>query len=267
MSGKRRGKSRGNKEWFKVGVSLILKMLPLIIFSGLGLILFSGLRDVLYADPALTVRQVTIVPSGSLTAQEKKIFESKARGKSIFRIDLRRIAEQLEREPEILKVRVQKIMPDSLTIDVEKRRPFAFVQSRQDGNFAIVSQDGIVLDTVFQINYSLILIEAVDSPALSFKKGAKIYLNGYPQCVKFLYSYWESPFSKQEEIEKIKIDQNGNITLMLMNGPEIRMGDRAFENLKGLQQLNPVLKSRERSKIDYIDLEYTEIVVKKKDGV
>lgn len=267
---KKRFKSRikvsfsGLIEMFRLFLLGAFKAFPLIFTFGFCFFVFWGVRSALYADPALTVRSLRVEPAGSLMDKERQAIEAKVFGKSMLQVDLSKAAAQLEKESGIYRVRIQKVMPDTLALDIERRRPFTFVQTSPGGMFAVVSQDGIVLDLSQEKSDQLISVEAFESIPGSFKKGNHVNLKGYKECVDFLYAYWQHPFSKQEKIEKIILGPVGQLTLVLKNGPAIFLGKSASAKIGVLPKISPLLKSKDRNQIDYIDLEYTDIIVKRK---
>ena len=67
-----------------------------------------------------------------------------------------------------------------------------------------------------------------------------------------------------EVLTRIGIDHLGNVSIILGNGPQIRLGRRPMDSLKSLEKTIPLLKSEERSKIEYVDLQYDNVIVKRK---
>jgi len=70
--------------------------------------------------------------------------------------------------------------------------------------------------------------------------------------------------ARSETIEKIRLDPLGNVSLFLAGGPELRFGRDPSKKLYALDSLTPLLKGPERNQIIYIELQYQDLVVKKR---
>jgi len=250
------------------GVGFVVRMagkiLPLVIFAALIFVLFTGVKKILYADPALNVKSVRLFPADSLTVSQKQLIESKLLGKNIVILNLKKYAALLEKEPEVLKVRLQKVLPESVYAYVEKRRPIALVQLRPGGTYGISAQDGMIMSTHNERDQSLVLIKAYASKAATPNMGSFVKVPGFEQAVQFIIRFWDQPISKKESIAELSLDPHGSLSMVLEGGPLVKLGKKPVDEVQVLSKLIPILENAERADIDYIDLQFNPIAVKKK---
>lgn len=270
----KRKRKKSNKKGFLSGIfsvlggtfRLSLKLFPFVLIVGSLGVLFFGVRSALYADSNLTIQKIVVEPADAVSIQTRSALESNWLGKNILKIDLDNIARNLEKSPEIRLARVTRHLPAALKIEVEKRKPVAFVRISPKGAIGSMSEDGMILDVVKQTNGSMVLVEAFGVGAQEPQVGRTIHLKGFSQALTFLRKFWEDPLARRETITKISLDRLGNTTVTLANGPDIRLGRYPEERLAVLEKAAPILEDADRSKIEYIDLQFDNVIVKRKTG-
>ena len=91
----KRGKKNGFwgliGKFFSFLVIGVLKLIPLGLIAAAFLFGVFGVKKILCADTHLQVREIHVVPMGTLSAQSVKILEDKVIGKNIFSLDLKRL--------------------------------------------------------------------------------------------------------------------------------------------------------------------------------
>lgn len=269
MASRKQRKYRSKKgfhlgNFFSSLFRFVFQAVPVLILGGLLAGGVFGIRNFLYADPGLVVQKVEIYPADGLTADQKLRLESDVIGRNIFKVSLVRIADKLERGSEIQRVRVNRRFPSTIQVQIEKRMPFAYIQLAPKGLFGIVSEDGMVLDVDGQANTSLLEVHAYSAGQKRPEIGEKVKVEGFSQLAQFVRKFWAHPISKREVITRVDIDPVGNIAIVLGNGPEIRLGRYPAERLSAFQKIMPVLDSAARPEIDYIDLQFDHVIVKRK---
>jgi hypothetical protein len=93
-----------------------------------------------------------------------------------------------------------------------------------------------------------------------------LHPRGFQEALKFLEIFWAHEMSKRETVTKISLDRLGNVTVTLGSGPELRLGRRPEERMAALEKITPLLESGERSAVEYIDLQFDNVIVKRKPG-
>lgn len=270
--GKRKKRSKAFKfsffpelgHWIVGSVKVMLRLLPVTGILLLGALVLMGVKNGLYADSGLTVHRIEVNPPEALPQPALKKLESMLFGKNILRVDLSKVAHELEKDPEIQRAELRRHFPSLIQVEVTRRTPIAFIRYSPKGNWGLVSEDGTVLSVTPKADASLCLMEAFALGKNEPRVGEKVKSSGFHAAVAFLKAFWQHPLSSQETITKIGIDTAGQITVTFGAGPQIRMGRKPLERLDTLQRVAYLLESDERLKIDYIDLQFDNVLVKRK---
>lgn len=245
----------------------LMRAFPFFLILVAGGILWVGIRGALYADSYLSIQKITVKPPETLSAKHLERLNERLLGKNILKLDIQRISKELERDPGIQKARVRKVLPSELEIQIEKRKPFAFLRLPGKSVYGLVSEDGMILDLVPQRDASGLIVEAVDLGMREPVVGKKIQVRGFEDAVQFSKEFQGHILARYETITKISLDHLGNTTITLGPGPALRLGREPTEKLAALEQVLPLLEGQGRSKIDYIDLQFENVIIKHKRGV
>lgn len=270
-------KRRHSKKWFKgldfSGLAdlvsslfdVLCRLFVPLLAVGLGAGLFFFVGKTLLKDTTLTVRQITVEPSDSLSVAARAELENRLLGKSILKIDLLSIARGMEQNPEIRRARITRRMPSTLKVDIETRKPMAYILTAPQGPYGLISEDGMILDVMAKPSASLLVVEAFDLGVHKPRPGYQIRNKDFLKAMRFLKAFSAHPFSRQETVTKIRIDPSGNVSVTLGDGPEIRLGRDPVDRLKMLEASRYVLERPDRNLLEYIDLQFENMVVKKRN--
>jgi cell division septal protein FtsQ len=227
---------------------------------------FMGVRSALYADYNLTVQKVTVEPAQSLAAAQRERLDSQVLGKNILNTDLKAIAQSLEKDASIQNVKVSRRLPSEIFVEVQKRKALAFIRFSNPQTFGVISEDGMILDVVDAKNATGLIIEApgigVQKPAI----GQHLKNRGFQEAVLFLSAYQNNALAAQEPVTRVLLDHLGNVSVVLREGPEVRLGRRPSQRIEAFKKIAPLLEGETRAKIAYIDLQYDDVVVKQRGG-
>jgi cell division septal protein FtsQ len=172
------------------------------------------------------------------------------------------MGEQLAKNPWVAAVRVRRVFPNSLFIDVQERQPVGvvsmgylyYLDSR--GDIFKPLQEGDSLD--FPVITGLAEDDLIRDPA-----GAKETLKGVLALLELLKK--ERSGISIADISELHFDKGFGYTLFTMNkGLPIRLGTEDFSDKldrleKVYSQLQPQIPS-----LEYIDLDYSDRIVVKK---
>ena len=252
---------KGSVRLLSVG---LVKSLPLIFFAAIGFGIFWGIRENLYADPGFLVQSLKIVPETGLSEERVRELERLYLNRNLFKISPREVAEVVERDPKIRQTRVVREFPATLRIEIRDRTPFAEIQLSPKSDWYAVAEDGVVLSWDKTRNKNLLLIEAFVEGVSKLRERGEVNLRGFEQAVTLVKAFGNSPLSHSETIDRVRLDHLGNVNLVLAQGPELRFGREPMKKLGTLDSLGPLLKGPERERIVYIELQYDDLIVKKK---
>ncbi|MBI3306683.1 MAG: FtsQ-type POTRA domain-containing protein [Candidatus Omnitrophica bacterium] len=270
MARKKRKRAAKKGIWGGIGFlaktirSLSLKSAPwlLVLFFASGL--FLGVRHLLYADAALNIQKVTVDPSTSISIPTRANLESQLLGKNILQVNLKSVARRLETNPEIQRAHVFRSLPAEVKIEVEKREPIALIQFFPRSSVGLISSDGVILDVFPKTDGTYVLIEAFATNLKEPKIGMQFHNEGFGQAVKFIRAFWGHQLARRETITKIQLDHLGNVTITLGNGPAVKLGRSPVERLGEMEKIVHLLDGEGRDAIEYIDLQFDNVIVKRK---
>ena len=249
---------------FQILLQGLFKGTPLLLFGLAGLGVFWLIREDLYADPGFVVNQVEVLPEGALSETRVAELERAFLGENLFKITLSKASENLERDPRIRVARVTRQFPRTIRIEVTERLAFANVRIGLKGPYYRIGEDGVVLGLDSVADDRLVLVEELDPVGNKFPVGERVHLAGLGEGIDLAKAFWKHPLAKIEKLDRIRLDRLGNVALVLKNGPELRFGRRPLKKLGMLGSLEPLLRGPERNRILYLELQYQDLVVRKK---
>ena len=245
---------------------IFIKSLPLLIILFAGTAFFMGIRSALYADYNLGTQRITVEPPQALSAAQRERLDSQILGKNILGLDLKQIARSLEKDASIQNVNVGRHLPSEIHIEVKKRKPLAYIRFAAAQTYGVISEDGMILETVDSRAATGLLIEAPGIGIQHPTMGQKLNHHGFQEAVQYLEAYQNTSLSNQEPVTRILLDSLGNVSVILKEGPEIRLGRRPSQRVEAFKKIGPLLEGDMRKKIAYIDLQYDDVVVKQRGG-
>lgn len=251
---------------FGIGLYFISKFLPVLLAGLLIGGMYHGIQKYLYADPYFRLDVIRVKSDLPFTSKEVEKISGLKLGENLLAIDLDRISKSIEKNPQIKRVDVKRALPNTIEIDVVRRFEVFQVRPRGQGRYFAIDDQGIILpkSDVSPLK-GLVLIDDGNVPKRPVGIGDQ-YRTKNLDAFKALYQYviQESELAG-ERIETMLVDHLGNFTVYLTGGFEVRLGKSYVKNLKKLRGLKNLLQSDERSKIEYLDLQYQDVVVKMKE--
>lgn len=220
-------------------VMRLLYILPLSLFSILTILFFASLKG-----PVFTLREIKV--EGVKSIREKEIMEaiSPFINRELFGIDEEQIRKILALNPFVKDVKVKKLYPFSLIIDIEEKRSSA-LWVRPEGDVMILDEEGRPYSNLRNGDVNgLVLINA------SNEKEAKEVFEKIDHWIK-------QGIIRKEDIMEVSYT-NGEITVFYREDTEIFLGKKDFE--KRLQNAISIYEdARKRGLIlRYIDANFDE---------
>jgi hypothetical protein len=124
----------------------------------------------------------------------------------------------------------------------------------------------MILSLVSEREVSGLTVEALDLGIVQPAVGKKVQIQGFEEAAQFTEEFQNHILARYENIKKLGLDHLGNVTITLGQGPAIRLGRRPREKWEALEKILPLLEGQEREKIDYIDLQFENVIIKHKRG-
>ena len=241
----------------------VVKASPLLLMGAIGFGIFWGIRQNLYADPGFLVQFVAVSPEGSLSPKDLQSLEKRFLNQNLFKIPIHKVAREIEQNPRIRQARVLREFPNTVRIEISERTPFVQIRFEPKGLYDVASEDGTVLETSTTRNGNLLLVESYETERRP-QVGKEVNLPGFKEGIRLARAFWQHPLNESEKIRQIRLDHLGNVSLGLEDGPELRFGRSPLQKLVALDSVIPLLKGPERAHLVYIDLQYHDLVVRKK---
>ena len=263
---------KGKKGWFfsslgamLLGIGWLLwKLLPVAVITGVLVYAGFSVKKGLCEDRWLRVQEIRVVPPDVLSPESIRTLEEKILGKNILLLDLKKIAGTIELGPGAQSVRVVREMPTTIRIEIQKRRPIANVQLRPGGPYAIVADDGFIIESRPVLDPAWILVEDFSEPFKEPRIGARLQNKGFAEALRFMKVFRSHELARRETVTRINLDPNGYVTIRLGEGPDFKLGRKASERITSLTNAIYLLKTEPRENIEYMDLQYDRVAVKRK---
>jgi len=263
---KKTGRRAGGRRWGAVA-GIFSHTLPVLILAGLVYFGFGRVKQALVTDPLLNVRVLSISPADVLAPETKAALEKKWLGRNIFSVDLAQLSLEVMARPEVLRAEVVRILPGTLSIRAQKRLPFACLQTHTNGEGWLISEDGMILKKLTgplsASGECKIQLEAFAASKLP-SPGHYFPVKGFERAVEFYRAFMRAPLAEREKISRLSLDYLGNLTFYLAGGPAVKVGSRPLDLLSQFYKLAPFLEPAERQGIEYIDLQFKDVVVKRR---
>lgn len=243
---------------------LLWKLLPSAMIVGIVIYAGFAVKKGLCEDRWLRVQEIRVVPPDVLSPQSIRMLEDKILGKNILLLDLKRIASTIELGPGAQSVRVVREMPATIRIEIQKRKPIANVQLKPGGSYAIVAEDGFIIESRTAMDPAWMLVEDFSEPFKEPRIGARLQNKGFAEALRFMNIFRRHELSRRETVTRINLDPNGYVTVRLGAGPDFKLGRKASESMTQLINAVHLLRSESRDQIEYMDLQYNRVAVMRK---
>ncbi len=263
---------KGKKGWFFSAIGamvrgigwLLWKLLPVAVIAGVLVYAGFAVRKGLCEDRWLRVQFIQILPPDALSPQSIRMLEDKILNKNILLLDLKKIASTIELGPGAQSVRVVREMPTTVRVEIQKRRPIANVQLRPGGPYAIVADDGFIIEIRPALDPAWILVEDFSESFKEPRIGARLQNKGFAEALKFMKIFKSHELARRETVTRVSLDSNGYVTVKLGEGPDFKLGRKASECIAPLTNAVYLLKTEPRENVEYMDLQYGRVAVKRK---
>ncbi|OGP86913.1 MAG: hypothetical protein A2156_14265 [Deltaproteobacteria bacterium RBG_16_48_10] len=243
----------------------ILKKVIRVAFQLLLISFFLFISHRLYLhlleDPYFQVREVEVKGCRKLAEKTLLSFAKIEGMPNLFTVRLREIAKRLETHPWIEQVKVRKVFPNKISIQIEERKPIAILQL---GEPYYIDKKGVIFSPVGdkdEYNYPFL----TGLTRQNLEKDPMVTKSLIMKALEFLRIVDKEKVSPLEEISEIHMEKTFGIQCFTQTeGVEVRMGwDQFGEKLKRLSLIWSDLQKRGISvnSIDCSDLK--RMVVKK----
>ena len=124
----------------------------------------------------------------------------------------------------------------------------------------------MVLEVAADGTESGLKVEALGAGIAEPYVGYRFANRAFADSMAFVKKFNSSPLARYETVTRIAIDRLGNVSLWLGEGPEVRLGRRPRDVFGALAKATALIQGEGRKKIDYVDLQFENVIVKQKRG-
>lgn len=233
-------------------LALIFKIFFIISFSLL-LYFFQLLKDTDY----FSIKEV-------MTNAEKPLDFSELEGRNIFALNLKKITQQLSSAyPHYKKIRLIRVLPDKLYADFIRRHPLASLKLER---YYCIDEDFVLFAGCAALDLPQIC--GLEKKLGGCRPGQRCNFLELAIAFNIIKEKELNPFLKDYKIRKIYLANAGNNTFFLesLQGNsrwiEVKIGREKFREKLGI--LSGILfeLGKDLSRIKYIDLRFSEPVIK-----
>lgn len=214
-----------------------------LIIAGIAAAVVIALVIFLLNSPYLKIKEVRVTKTAHLSEGEIRKVEKMLSGKNIVFAPVGDARDSLLKNPWLKEVAFHKRYPSKIEVVVKERVPVA--QIAYQGKFYLVSEDGMVLDTLFE---PADIIQIADLEVKDVKPGKVIKSKPFNDAISV---YRSLPADLKKKVLVISAPVSEKI-IFYIGGIEVVYGAPDYADEKN-QILQEILK-REGSKAIYIDL-------------
>jgi cell division protein FtsQ len=121
-----------------------MKVITLIVVAALLFITDLGYKKAVEYSKGNEFNITTIKLNGEYKTLKSDIIEPiiSLKGKNIWYVDEKKIEENLSKDIRIKKVKIKKVFPDTISVDIEERKPYVYIVI--DGRLYVSDEKGLV---------------------------------------------------------------------------------------------------------------------------
>jgi cell division septal protein FtsQ len=239
---------------------LLFLSLPFIFSLAVVGVLFGCVLAYATNSPTFQLKDVRVMNVGTMTPAQEFEFCELNPGENLIGIDLVNVQQVVKRKhPEFKEVKVRRVLPNLIEVVLKRRTPVAQIAFSR---FVQVDKDLVVLPGSSPMAFkNLMIIKGAQGPRGGLYVGATVTDSNAKKAMRLAEVVKRSNILKSHQLTAIDISDPKNITVLVDEDIEIRMGSSHFiERLKILDQTIRAIEF-DRSKIRYIDLRFDDVVI------
>jgi cell division protein FtsQ len=210
--------------------------------------------------PYFRLRTVDIVGNHLLSRSDVQYLLALPAQVTIWQLDLARMGARLERHPYVKSVAIRRLMPDTVTVTVVERVPYAVAVAGQQ--HMVLDSDGVVLGPALpERDARLPRLKLRDRRALT--PGMRLRQRDIRQALELIQAYYSSAATAGTRLVALTIEASGTVVAEVEPYAfAIRLREQALATqLERLPAVAQVIQERELA-VQLVDLSYrTRVIV------
>lgn len=241
--------------------SFFKKVVVLVSFGAIGVfatIVGAMGLEAFFKDSRYRVEEVVVYNQNLFSKDEILNMSGLTPGMYWFDFSVKKAAAEIERNPNVRRAEVDRVLPHKVILKVIERRPVALLRGdRQD---FLIDAEGVVLPMRYEVAGTLPVING--SGVTQEAIGAQIKNQQILNALNFLIASWDTDLDISLEIHHIDISSPNTLIAWTRNGLKVLVGEGDYG--RKLSRLSRVTEHLERSGkwADVIDLRFKDVVVR-----
>jgi len=256
---KQRRKARSGRNKPNFLVQAVFSFFPYVISFGLVGSLIGGSYAFAVQSDLFALKTIVIKNFKPLSEEERFAFAGLEKNQWLLTVDLVEAEQRIRKShPEYKDVKVHRVLPNAVLIDLKKRLPFARV--RLDQTYWI-DPTGVVLPPGEERDKDYPLILGVPKPRGRITVGSRIRYRTLDQAIQLLSDIQAQETLQDHALTQLDISDKRDFVLQIDKRIDIHMGFRNWA--EKLNKLAEAVESLEihPDKVRYIDLRFDDIII------
>ena len=215
----------------------------------------SGVWYVMKCSSAFTITNIEVPSNISIKVPDNLI------GQNLWSVDLQGLAYELKKQqPNLKRLRVIRVLPNTLKVDALERRPISQLQM---GKWYAMDADGFILPDGKNTPWDgLVALKGIGSPRSPLKVGKENSSERIEQALRIVEHITSSSYIGAHKLTALDISDPNQLNLTLDDAIQIRCGSEE-ELTSHLQRLKKVFRivAAKPVEINYIDVRFKEPVI------
>jgi len=246
----------------QIALRAVIRNFHIIVIGIILVFIAKGIHNILLNSDYFKVKEVQMLRmgEGGSSIVDSGMSLQLEEGINIFKLNLKKCQRQIEEaHPEIKNVKVNRVLPDKIVVNFQKRIPICQVKSTR---YYLVTKDAVVLPG--PKNYPQAELPVVTGVYISEKQlpaNRRLDTGSIYRAIRLIRQVKQTDFDEKYKVEAIDVYDEFNPIICLENGIRIKIGRRSF--IKREPALNKVLQDLKEKGLrpKYIDLRFDDIVV------
>ena len=252
------------KKFIKSKLPVIKQMMFLLMIATTTILIAAAIMSYAEAFEVFSLESVKIRGNETVSSDEIFRLTGFSFGDDMFAADLREAAVRLESNPFIRKAVIFRELPNSFSIAVIERKPFAFIALDE---LYCTDLSGHLLPSRSHKNFDLPVITGIEDVNLP-SYGGKIESPLFQKALNIVKILGEGPIPLYNAISEINLTPDGEVSLIgARKGTRIYLGKSGFRNkIDRIRSLIVTVNPRGGlGRYHYVDLRFdNQVIVKER---
>jgi len=238
-----------------------------IVFSTLSILTIVSIMIISlwwsHFNKTMVIKKIILSEAKILDSNHYSTLFKEYMGKRTDEIALEQISKILEEHPYIKATRLSKRYPSIIKVEIIEREPIAILQIDP---MVLLDKEGYVLPDAGNLNsYNLPIMTNFNPEVSLYPVGKKALSMNVEHCIYWLKQIKENYISLYNNLSEMKMTSDNEMELILSDQPtQIYLGrDHIVKRINTLKKFENMLKPKQLSDFNYLDMRYENQIIAK----